>query len=153
MTYQYQLDSVSVNVGDHVKVTQADSGGWKIYKYTAKGFENVGTENGTIKLSTKLYDYSQDNTGYAGEDTYDENFFDQEPILETRKVLTALRDDIFTGALTKEYNTIFFIGLRYVLSEQLYVDWLFKSSFLNITNSLRPLNQRKTYTTGKDDYV
>jgi hypothetical protein len=153
VTYQYQLDSVSVNVGDHVKVTQADSGGWKIYKYTAKGFENVGTENGTIKLSTKLYDYSQDNTGYAGEDTYDENFFDQEPILETRKVLTALRDDIFTGALTKEYNTIFFIGLRYVLSEQLYVDWLFKSSFLNITNSLRPLNQRKTYTTGKDDYV
>ena len=30
---------------------------------------------------------------------------------------------------------------------------MFKSSFLNITNSLRPLNQRKTYTTGKDDYV
>ena len=30
---------------------------------------------------------------------------------------------------------------------------MFKSSFLNITNSLRPLNQRKTYTVGKDDYV
>ena len=55
MTYQYQLDSVSVNVGDHVKVTQADSGGWKIYKYTnVKGYENVATENGTILLSSKL---------------------------------------------------------------------------------------------------
>ena len=43
--------------------------------------------------------------------------------------------------------------MRYVLSEQTYVDWLSKTSFLNITNSLRPLNQRKSYSTGKDDYV
>jgi hypothetical protein len=40
-----------------------------------------------------------------------------------------------------------------VLEEQLYVDWLFKTSFINVTNSARALDQRKTYTIGSDDYV
>ena len=152
--YQYELDELTVDNNSYVKVLKSDSGGWKIYKYTnVKGYENVATENGTILLSSKLYDYTVDDTGFAGDDTFDENFFDAEPIIETRNILKALRDDIFTGNLAGEYNTLFFIGLRYVLSEQPYVDWLFKSSFLNITNRLRPLNQRKTYTTGKDDYV
>ena len=43
---------------------------------------------------------------------------------ETRKVLTTLRDDIFTGALTKEYNTIFIYWFKIRFIEQLYVDWL-----------------------------
>ena len=153
VTNQYELDILNVPINSYVKVLNSDSGGWKIYKYSATGWENVATQNGTIQISSKIYDYTIDDTGFAGDDTFDENFFDREPIIETRSILTALRDDIFTGSLIKEYNTIFFIGLRYVLSEQPYVNWLFKSSFLNITNSLRPLNQRKTYTVGKDDYV
>ena len=151
--YQYDLDDVELDIGQYAKVVKSDTGGWKIYEKTSTGWKNVATENGTIQLSAKLYDYTIEDSGFEGDDTYDENFFDREPIIETRNVLQALRDDIFVGDLNKEYNTLFFIGLRYVLSEQPYVNWLFKSSFLNITNSLRPLNQRKTYTTGKDDYV
>ena len=120
---------------------------------TSTGWENVGTENGTIQLKRSLYDYSIDNTGFAGDDTFDDNFFDQEPTIETRNVLTALRDDIFIGGLRVEYNNLFFIGLRKVLEEQGYVDWLFKTSFLNIKNNFRELTQRKTYTTGADAYV
>jgi hypothetical protein len=104
-------------------------------------------------LSTKLYDYSQDATGYAGADNFDENFFDQEPAQETRKVLTALRDDLFINDLAGEYNTLFFTGLRKVLSEQTYVDWMFKTSFINAKNSVRELDQRKTYTTGTDEWI
>ena len=55
VTYDYELDSLDIAVGKHVKVTQADTGGWKIYMKTATGFENVGTENGTIRISTKLF--------------------------------------------------------------------------------------------------
>jgi hypothetical protein len=40
-----------------------------------------------------------------------------------------------------------------VLEEQLYVDWLFKTSFLNVKNNFRELTQRKTYTVGADSYV
>ena len=64
-----------------------------------------------------------------------------------------MRDDILVGALKVEYNNLFFVGLRKVLEEQLYVDWLFKTSFLNVKNNFRELTQRKTYTTGADQYV
>ena len=153
VTFQYELDTLDLPIGKHVKVTSADTGGWKLFMKTADGWENVGTENGTIRLSTKLYDYSQDATGFGGDDTFDGNFFDQEPNQETRMVLTALRDDLFINALAGEYNTLFFTGLRKVLAEQTYVDWMFKTSFINVKNSVRQLDQRKTYTTGTDAWI
>tara|TARA_A100001015_G_scaffold231170_1_gene261693 strand:+ start:210 stop:13220 length:13011 start_codon:yes stop_codon:yes gene_type:complete len=151
--FQYELDTLDLAIGKHVKVTSADTGGWKLFMKTATGFKNVGTENGTIRLSTKLYDYSLDATGFAGEDNFDDNFFDQEPSQETRKILTALRDDLFINELSGEYNTLFFIGLRKVLSEQTYVDWMFKTSFINAKNSVRQLDQRKAYTTSTDSWI
>jgi hypothetical protein len=153
VTFQYELDSLDLAIGKHVKVTSADTGGWKLFMKTADGYTNVGTENGTIRLSTKLYDYSQDATGFAGDDTFDDNFFDQEPAIETRKILTALRDDLFINDLAVEYNTLFFTGLRKVLSEQTYVDWMFKTSFLNAKNSVRQLDQRKSYSSGTDNWI
>ena len=153
VTYEYQLDELDLEIGKHVKVTSSDNGGWKLFMKTATGWENVGTENGTIRLSTKLYDYSQDATGFAGGDTFDGNFFDQEPSTETRNVLKALRDDIFINDLAGEYNTLFFTGIRKVLSEQTYVDWVYKTSFLTIVNQVRDLDQRKTYTAGTDAWI
>jgi hypothetical protein len=153
VTFQYELDSLDLAIGKHVKVTSADTGGWKLFMKTATGYTNVGTENGTIRLSTKLYDYTQDATGFAGADNFDDNFFDQEPSIETRKVLTALRDDLFINDLAGEYNTLFFTGLRKVLAEQTYVDWMFKTSFIKAKNSVRQLDQRKTYTTGTDSWI
>jgi hypothetical protein len=153
VTYQYELDALDLPIGSHVKVTSADTGGWKLFMRTATGWSNVGTENGTIRINTKLYDYTQDATGFAGADNFDDNFFDQEPSTETRKVLQALRDDLFINDLAIEYNTLFFTGLRKVLEEQTYVDWMFKTSFINAKNSVRPLDQRKTYTTGTDSWI
>ena len=153
VTFQYELDNLDLEIGKHVKVTNSDTGGWKLFMKTATGFKNVGTENGTIRLSTKLYDYSQDATGYAGADNFDDNFFDQQPSIETRNILTAIRDDLFINDLAIEYNTLFFTGLRKVLSEQTYVDWLFKTSFINAKNSVRQLDQRKTYTVGTDEWI
>ncbi len=153
VTYQYELDTLELDIGKHVKVTSADTGGWKLFMKTSTGWENVATENGTIRLSTKLYDYTQDDIGFAGDDNFDDNFFDQEPAQETRKILTALRDDLFINDLAVEYNTLFFTGLRKVLSEQTYVDWVFKTSFINAKNSARQLDQRKTYTIGTDSWV
>ena len=153
VTYQYELDTLELDIGKHVKVTSADTGGWKKFMRTATGWENIGTQNGAIRLSVKLYDYLQDATGFAGQDNFDDNFFDQEPAQETRKILTALRDDLFINNLVVEYNTLFFIGLRRVLSEQTYVDWMFKTSFINARNSIRQLDQRKTYSTKTDEWV
>jgi hypothetical protein len=66
VTYEYQLDTLNLAVGKHAKVTSADTGGWKLFKRTTAGWENVGTQNGTIQLKRSLYDYTIDNIGYAG---------------------------------------------------------------------------------------
>ncbi len=153
VAYEYELDTLSIETGKHVKVTQANTGGWKLYMKTVTGWENVGTQNGTIRISTKLYDYSQEATGFAGNDTFDDNFFDQEPNTETRKILTALRNDIFVNDLAIEYNTLFFTGLRRVLSEQTYVDWMYKTSFITAVNKVRQFDQRRTYTSGTDSWI
>ena len=153
VTYEYELDQQDLAVGKHVKVTNADTGGWKLFMKTSTGWENVGTENGTIRLSTKLYDYTQDATGFGAGDNFDDNTFDQEPVEETRKILTALRDDLFINNLAVEYNNLFFIGLRKVLEEQTYVDWMFKTSFINAVNRVRAFDQRKTYTIGTDSWI
>jgi len=153
INYQYELDSTDAKIDAIVKVLQADTGGWKLFKKTSSGWTNVGTENGTIQLSTKLYDYTQDDTGFAGEDRFDDNTFDQEPTTETRKILEALKNDLFTGEFAIYYNKLFFIGLRTVLSEQTYVDWMFKTSFVNAKNSIRQLDQRKNYEVGTDAWV
>ena len=154
LSFQYQLDTLrDLDAGKYVKVLNSDTGGWKIFLKTADGFKNCATQNGTIQLSNALYNYDINNVGFEDGDPFDNNFFDQQPTLETKKILTALRDDIFVGDLKVEYNNLFFIGLRRVLEEQLYVDWLFKTSFINVTNSVRPLDQRKTYKIGTDDYV
>jgi hypothetical protein len=151
--FEYQLDELDLAVGKHVKVTSADTGGWKLFMKTSTGWKNVGTENGTFRISTKIYDYSQDATGFAGEDNFDDNTFDQEPNEETRQVLKALKEDIFKGDLAIEYNNLFFIGLRKVLEEQTYVNWMFKTSFITAVNKVRQFEQRKTYTTKTDDWI
>ena len=153
VNFQYEMDALPLEIGDIVKVLKADTGGWKLFEKTTDEMRNVATQNGTIQISAALYDYTIDNTGYNADDTFDENFFDQEPTTETRNVLRALRDDIFVGDLAVEYNNIFFIGLRKVLEEQLYVDWLSTTSFINVTNRLRPLDQRKTYNIGNENFV
>ena len=150
---EYNLDELSLDIDQIAKVKNADTGGWKLYSKTSNGWDNVATENGTIQIKKDIYDYDIQNIGFDGDDVYDGNFYDNVPTTETRKILTALRDDIFIGDLKVEYNNIFFISLREVLEQQLYVDWLLKTSFVNVKNTFRPLDQRKTYKVGTEDYV
>ena len=153
VNYQYQLASLQLNAGQYARVSQGDTSGWKIYQYTDNGFVNVASQNGTIQLSTSLYDYAGNNIGFDQNNTFDTVAFDQSPAIETRYILTALRDDIFIGDLYVEYNNLFFVGLRKVLEEQTFVDWLTPTSFISINSNLKPLDQPKTYTVNDDTFV
>ena len=45
VTFEYELDTLDLAVGKHVKVTQSDTGGWKLFMKVADGWTNFGTEN------------------------------------------------------------------------------------------------------------
>ena len=69
--------------------------------------------------------------------SFDTKFYDSLPTTETRIIATAIKNDLFTETLEVEYNKLFFASIRYVLSEQLYVDWLFKTSFIKAKHNVR----------------
>jgi hypothetical protein len=148
----YQLFGLNDKIGDIIKINSVGSGGWLLLeKIDVQDTEDysinyrvVGRENGTIQLSNSLYDYSITTGGYDIS-LYDSIFYDSEPIVELRNIIEALRDDIFIADLAVEWNRLFFAGVRYALSEQPYVDWIFKTSFVRAIHNLGELEQKVTF--------
>jgi hypothetical protein len=138
-----------------IKVTTGTN--WDLYikeisstngsKYTL-----IGQKNGTIKFGSDLYDYVKTNFGFDTEG-YDFNLMDTEPQRETRKILDAIKNQILIGDLKNEHNKVMFVLLKFVLQEQQYVDWLFKTSFIQVTHNLRALDQFPTYQRDNQEFV
>jgi len=148
----YELFGLSNNIGDIVKIKTIGSGGWLLLEkiddqltedYTVN-YKTIGRQNGTIQLSTRLYDYASTTTGFDAS-IYDNTFYDREPVVEMRNILFSLRDSIFVGNLAVEWNKLFFASLRYVFSEQSNVDWAFKTSFVRAKHNLGDLEQKVTF--------
>ena len=107
-------------------------------------YKVVGQQNATIQFSSSLYNYSSE-LGYDENYSYDLNLYDTNPTTELRIILEAIRDDILIGDLRIEYLNLFFNSIHYVLSEQHFVDWFFKTSFLKFNQIVGNLNQNPTF--------
>ena len=148
----YQLTSLDDTIGDIVKIKTVGTGGWLLLKkinsvvdadYTTN-YETVGRQNGTIKFASSLYNYPTWNIGYDSL-SYDTSDYDNQPVHEFRLILQALRDDIFIDDLAVEYNKLFIASLRYVFSEQHFVDWAFKTSFIKAKHNIGELTEKVTF--------
>jgi hypothetical protein len=143
------LEGLNSQVGDLVKVNNV-GGHWLLLRriseledpnYTVT-YEVVGKQNATIQFSKDLYNMYY---GYDSLYSYDKNLYDQGPGIELRIILNAVRDNILTDELRIEYINIFFNSVKYALTEHMFVDWVFKSSFIKINHNVGTLKQRITY--------
>ena len=148
----YEESSLSVQEGDLLKVREFGTGGWALISKVKDGegdilsnYKLVGRQNGTIELSTKLYSKESQILGFDATSSYDTSEYDLLPSLELRNILNAVKQDIFIEDLRNEWNNLFFISLRYAFSEQEYIDWAFKTSFLNATHNVGSLEQKVNY--------
>ena len=144
----YVLPTVKLQVSDVVKIKEYANGGWALLEKVQPGtgdilenYKLVGRQRGTIQLDNKLYDLRV----YDYQTTYDEITYDNQPTQELRFILAAVKENIFIDNLTVEYNQLFFTSMRYIFSEQLYVDWAFKTSFLNAIHNVGDLDQKTNY--------
>jgi len=148
----YQLLSANAKIGQIVKIANIGTGGWLLLKrikntnsadYTID-YETIGRQNGTIEISSKLYDVVENTVGYdlLG---FDNRFFDTEPVTEARKILEALKNDIFVDDLKIKWQELFFASIRYVLSEQQNVDWVYKTSFVKAKHNVGGLTEKINY--------
>ena len=148
----YQLYALNDDIGDLVKIKNVGTGGWLLLEKTnnlrtedySLNYKTVGRQNGTIQLSKELYDYAFKITGYDVT-VYDSQLYDSEPTEEARNILMALKKDIFVGTMAVEWNKLFFASVRYALSEQNFVDWVFKTSFVRAKHNLGLLSQKVTF--------
>jgi hypothetical protein len=79
------------------------------------------------------------------QNTYDEQVYDKQPTEELRYIFKALKEDVFIDDLEVEWNNLFFTSIRYIFSEQLYVDWAFKTSFLSAIHNVGSLIKKTNY--------
>ncbi len=148
----YEEPTVSIDKGSLLRIKEYSSGGWAVLEKTDPGQGNllssynlVGRQNGTIRIKDSLYNALTNPLGYDNLGTYDAVLYDLQPITELRYILKAAKEDIFIEDLTVEWNKLFFSSVRYAFSEQQYVDWAFKTSFLNAIHNVGDLDQRPNY--------
>ena len=139
--------------GDVIYISNATGNNtWQLVIVNTNGtFSTVGIQNGTIQLDSSLGDFVNNNLGFGNQD-FDSNRFDQDPNIETRAIIEALYNDIFIDTLQGQFNDLFFIMVNYLLTEQKYVDWLFKSSFISVVHKLRSLSQYPSYVVDNQTY-
>jgi len=148
----YEESSLIVQEGDLLKIKEFGTGGWALLSKVEQGqgdiltnYKLVGRQNGTIELSSRLYSKESQVLGFDATSSYDTSEYDLLPSLELRNILNAVKQDIFIEDLRNEWNNLFFISLRYAFSEQEYIDWAFKTSFLNATHNVGSLEQKVNY--------
>jgi len=144
--------TINVQIGDIIQIKEYATGGWAWFeKISDSGntfldrYKIVARKLGTIKLKDTLYNINTAGIGYDNTSSFDTGFYDIENSAELRNILTAIKEDIFIGNYSVEWNKLFFTCIRYVFSEQLYVDWAFKTSFLTAIHNVGALEQRLNY--------
>ena len=157
------LNSIQPKIGELVKVSTVNAGGWLLLEKYAdstsidwtQSYNVIGIQNGTIQLSSKLYNFETTNIGYDS-DIYD-NGYDVVASTELRIILNAIKNDIFIGDLKQNYLDLFIAAIKYAHSEQVFIDWAFKTSFVRATHNVGNLNQPVNYPVDNianfEDYV
>jgi len=153
----YQLAEVSLSAGQYVKVNNRGDGNYIILEVAPAG--TVGDfgnnyltryiQNGTIQFLDTLWNLA---FGWNQTYSYSQTLFDQTPNKEIQFILTALKDDLFINDLRVNWNKLFFKAMKYAVSEQPAIDWILKTSFIDVTNYAGQLTQPPIYKLQDSSY-
>jgi len=146
------LDTLNVVVGSSVKVTANSLGKFEIYLRGATGFERVGLQDGTIEFSAQLWDYQLGRFGFDVE-VFDAQYYDQEPVIETRKIIQAINEELFIDDLQIERNRQLTLMFNFVLSEFAAPEWLVKTSLIDVEHRIRSLTKFQNYSRDNQEFV
>jgi hypothetical protein len=149
------LDTLTLSqipIGSSVKVTANAQGKFEIYLRTDQGWDRVGLEGGTIQFREEIWNYSAGNFGFDME-VFDAQYFDQEPTIETRKIIQAINEQLFIDDLAIERNQLLILLFDYVYSENLTPNWLLKTSLVDVDHKIRALLPFQTYLQDNQTFV
>ena len=153
------LSTVSTSVvplGGTAKVTANGQGKFEIYQRTglepATGWTRVALEDGTIAFNEELWNYAAGNFGFDVE-VFDSQYFDQEPVIETRKIIQAINEQLFIDDLLIERNQCLILLFNFVYSEFTAPEWLVKTSLIDVDHKIRALKPFQIYQQDNQTFV
>jgi len=146
------LATISVPIGSSVKVTANAQGKFEIYLLTEIEWERVGLQDGTIEISAEIYNYALGRFGFDVE-VFDAQYFDQEPVIETRKIIQAINEELFIDELALERNKALTLMFNFVLSEFSAPEWLVKTSLIDVDHNIRNLAPFQNYRRDNQEFV
>ena len=146
------LTTIDVPLGSSVQVAANAQGKFEIYLKTELGWERVGLQDGTIEISAELYNYTLGRFGFDVE-VFDAQYFDQEPVIETRKIIQAINEELFIDDLELERNKSLVLMFNYVLSEFSAPEWLVKTSLVDVDHKIRELLPFQNYSADNQEFV
>ena len=148
-----KLSVYQAPVGSSVRVTANSQGRWEIYLRAATNtWERVAVQDGTIEISEVLWNYELGRFGFDVE-VFDAQYFDQEPVIETRKIIQAINQELLVDELLIERNRALILIFNFVLSEFEAPDWLSKTSLIDVDHTIRELLPFQTYRQDNQDFV
>jgi hypothetical protein len=146
------LEFIDVPIGSSVKVTANAQGKYEIYLRTATGWDRVGLQDGTIEFSAQLWNYALGRFGFDVE-VFDAQYFDQEPVIETRKIIQAINEELFIDDLLIERNRQLTLMFNFVLSEFSAPGWILKTSLIDVEHRIRSLLPYQNYSRDNQEFV
>jgi hypothetical protein len=160
----YYLVTLSANIGSVVKVKNIGTGGWLLLeKYNnlttidyTQNYKVIGRQNGTIQFASNIYTFVNSSVGFDNQ-LFDAALYDNFAAAELRIIISTVKNKILVDNLRVEYLRLFFASLRYVLHEQIFIDWAFKTSFVKATHNVGELKEKVTYNNDNlsnfEDYI
>jgi hypothetical protein len=127
-------------------------GKFEIYLRTDLGWDRVGLQDGTIQFREELWDYAVGLFGFDVE-VFDAQYFDAEPVTETRKIIQAINEELFIDELAIERNRLLILMFDFILSEQQAPEWLIKTSLIDVEHRIRELVPFQIYRQDNQEFV
>jgi hypothetical protein len=146
--------------GDVALVRNTGNGVWALYQKTSVDWQTVGVQNGNIILSDRLWDYEKYQMGFdgGGFDSTGQGY-EYDSRLELNQIFMSLWNSATgTGFLLQnsqenQPNQMLFVMVNHALSEQPFVDWVFKTSFINIRGFSDNLEATPYYNSSKRESI
>jgi hypothetical protein len=150
------LASIRASEGLIVTVEMNGAGQAETYIYSNSTWNRIGLQNGTIQFKSSLWNYSSTRTGF-GDSFYDTTPYSEFPSEETRNIVRSLTEEIFTNELLIHRNKSLILLFEFIQSEtteaQNYLPWLDKTSFIDVSHTIRELLPLTVYRSDNQEFL
>jgi hypothetical protein len=146
------LDSIDdPSIGSVAKVLSNGANKWQLFAYK-DGWKLVGQQDGSIKVLPGIYDWSESLGGFDSS-PFDSTSFDVTAAIEFSNIIDGIKTKIYPEGMSIEINTLLFSVINYVISEQLQVDWIIKTSNIVLKGFDQPLTQAQLLAADNIDSI